>query len=118
MSGLYVASKTRHAHLWRSLRNVMPVCSTWIDEAGPGESKNLADLWDRCIREASAADAVLVYCAPGEILKGAFVELGAALASGVPVFAVGLDGSVSNHRGIRKFDTIADAMVALRSVGM
>ena len=34
---------------------------------------------------------VIVYREVGEILKGGFMELGAALACGVPIIAVGLE---------------------------
>lgn len=96
---IYTASKVKHAHLWRSLRaSGVPVNSTWIDEAGEGQSASLSDLWVRCVREASTASAVLVYIEPGDWLKGALVEVGAALACGVPVLVVGdPDGSWINH---------------------
>jgi Protein of unknown function (DUF1653) len=91
---VYIASKTCHAHDWRALRaslagSVQIVCS-WIDEAGPGESADLADLWRRCIGEAVNADALIVYGHhTGSKLRGALVEVGAALAAGRPVIQVG-----------------------------
>lgn len=99
-SGIYMASKTRHADRWKALRaSGVPIISTWIDEAGPGESTCLTDLWRRCIEEARSAAALVVYREPGENLKGAFVEVGAALSAGVPVYAVGMEEfSVVNHR--------------------
>ena len=91
--GIYIASKTQHAHRWRYLRDTIsyPVISTWIDEAGGGETGDWGDLWDRCISEAASAAALIVYREEDETLKGAWVEVGAALAAGVPVFAVGVD---------------------------
>jgi hypothetical protein len=87
---IYIASKTVHAPKWIALRNQgAPFISTWIFEAGEGQSKSKADLWQRCIREASRAHALIAYREPGEIFKGAFIEIGAALASGKPVFLVG-----------------------------
>lgn len=86
---IYIASKTDHADRWRKLRLVLPIISTWIDEAGKGESASLPDLWLRCISEASAADVTIVFAYPEEHLKGALVEMGAALASGKPVYIVG-----------------------------
>lgn len=87
---LYTASKTTHAHLWQALRSSgVPITATWIDEAGEGQTASYAELADRCIREVAQADAVLLYCAPGEILKGALIEVGAALALGKPVLCVG-----------------------------
>ncbi len=89
--GIYIASKTTHAAQWRTLRDRgAPIISTWIDEAGAGETSNWPDLWSRCVSEASSASALVVFRNENsEVLKGAWVEVGAALASGVPVFAVG-----------------------------
>lgn len=60
MSGIYVASKTKHAHIWKRYRDLdFPIVSTWIDEAGEGETTDLSDLWIRCIREASGPGLLL-----------------------------------------------------------
>lgn len=110
---IYIASKTKHARVWKSLRaSGIPIISTWIDEAGPGETEDFGDLWERCINEAKTATALLAYReSPEDILKGAFVEIGAALASGVPVFAVGLGGlSFMNHRLVTECKDVADAL--------
>lgn len=89
---IYIASKTVHAPRWRKLRDHgVAINSTWIDEAGPGESASLVLLWIRCIREAQAADVLIAYREPGETLKGAFVEIGAALASNKQVYLVGFN---------------------------
>lgn len=112
--GIYTASKTKHAHLWKDLRAAgAPIISTWIDEAGEGESADLHDLWDRCITESRCCKALIVYREPADVLKGAWVEIGAALAAGKPVYAVGLDGfTISNYRGITHFASLADAFKA------
>lgn len=111
---IYIASKTRHAALWRDLRDAgAPIISTWIDEAGEGESADLDDLWRRCIAESCACDTLIVYREPQDVLKGAWVEIGAALASGNPVYAVGLNGfTISNYRGITHFQSLAAAFAA------
>lgn len=88
--GVYIASKTKHAAKWKALRDSgVPIISTWIDEAGEGETKSYEDLWRRCISEAMTAERFVIYAEPGEILKGALVEMGAAIAAGTPVFSVG-----------------------------
>lgn len=112
---IYTASKTRHADKWRRLRAEDPrfrVNATWIDEAGAGQTKCFTDLWRRCVAEASAADALLLYVEEGEQLKGALVEVGAALATGTPVYVVGPDdvremtGSWVYHGLVRGFLTV------------
>lgn len=110
--GIYLASKTVHAPRWRSMReHGLPIISTWIDEAGKGETACFTDLWRRCVSEAAGARAVIVYREQDEVLKGAFVEVGAALAAGVPVFAVGCDEfSFVNHAGVTRCATVEHAL--------
>lgn len=114
MSGIYIASKTRHADVWRAFRTAgYPIISTWIDEAGEGESADLNDLWERCIRESSSCSALIVYREPEDVLKGAWVEMGAALAVGIPVLAVGLKGfTIANYKPIQHFGHINAAFLA------
>lgn len=98
--GVYIASKIVHAPRWRELRVAgVPINSTWIDEVGAGETKSYSDLWRRCIAEASSADALIAYVEHGESLRGAFVEIGAALGNNVSVFIVGApdDWSFMHH---------------------
>lgn len=101
---IYIASKTKHAARWRELRDAQGynITSTWIDEAGPGESKDLSDLARRCVDEARKANALILYCESGDFpLKGALIEVGAALGAGVPVFVVGecesLNTALASH---------------------
>lgn len=113
----YIASKVKHAPRWLDLRaHGVPINSTWIDEAGEGESSDYADLWMRCIQEASDADALIVYVEPGEHLKGALVEVGVALASGKEVRVVGElpSKSLVHHPLVRQFKTLDDALGAGR----
>lgn len=112
--GIYIASKTRHADRWLAMRAAgAPIISTWIDEAGDGASIDLHDLWHRCISESCSCQTLIVYREPEDVLKGAWVEIGAALASGIPVYAVGLSGfTISNYRCIRHFESIEAAFTA------
>jgi hypothetical protein len=116
---IYIASKTKHAARWRDLRaSGVNIISTWIDEAGEGESKDLADLAHRCIAEAANADALIIYAEPGDDLKGALVELGAALVYSVQIFAVGPvlkpSSAFTHHRLWREYQSMADALAAAR----
>ncbi len=93
MSGIYTASRVRHAQIWRNVRaSGIPITATWIDEAGEGETASLPELWQRCIDEARESAAVILFREDEEPLKGALVETGAALGAGKPVFAVGFNG--------------------------
>jgi hypothetical protein len=112
---IYIASKVTHAARWLDLRDDgWPIISTWIDEAGEGESKSLADLTLRCIAEAASCTHFILYSEEDEILKGALLECGAALANEVPVYCVGGGPSISHvfekHPCWRTCDTVEDAL--------
>lgn len=120
--GVYIASKVRHASKWLALRAAgVPIVSTWIDEAGDYATLDWPDLWRRCITEASNAAACIVYVEPGDVLKGALLEMGAAMASGVPVFWVGpIDLAPSTHRGaygVTHVATMEEALAGLPALG-
>ena len=119
-SRIYVASKSKHAPIWRWWRAAgVNIVSTWIDEADQGETGDWADLWDRCIQEAASADYLVAYhettvhpdgtAVPDE-WKGAFVEIGAHLAHGGLVLYVGEPpGSWKEHRRVRQVTSLGEA---------
>ena len=86
-SGLYVASRTNRADLWLSYRTAgIPIISSWIDEAGEGQTANFSELWHRIQREISSSKGLLFYAHTDDApWKGAFVEVGMALALNKPV---------------------------------
>jgi nucleoside 2-deoxyribosyltransferase len=93
---IYIASKVKHAEKWRKLRKEgAKIISTWIDEAGEGQTYSYHVLACNCIEEIKEADALILYCEEGEMLKGALIEVGAALAFGKKVYAVGDCQSIS-----------------------
>lgn len=73
---------------------------------------DFGDLWARVLKEIAGADALVSYVEPGETLKGSLVEVGAALAIGVPVFWVGAVGgyTVAMHPSVWLCDSLDDAM--------
>jgi len=117
--GIYMVSKTKHAAKWKGLRTSgVPIISTWIDEAGIGETKSFSDLWLRCISETGKAERVIVYAEEGDELKGGLVEVGAALANGTPVFIVGRVEPLKtarNHPLVTEVETLEEALAALAS---
>ncbi len=90
--GVYVASRATgfRAQMWNRWRDRgVRITSTWIDEAGQGETRDWADLWSRCMEEVKQAGSLIFYAEAHDFpLKGALVEVGAALALGKRVFAV------------------------------
>lgn len=87
---IYVASKTCHAKMWKDYRyKGLPIISSWIDEAGEGESSNLSDLWVRIDNEIAHATDMLLYANSQDFpLKGALVEAGMAIAHKIPIHVV------------------------------
>ena len=103
MAKIYIASKAKHRPRWRALRDSgVNINSRWIDTpdlyigttAGDGVSDlDYEKLWIQCIEDVINCDMLILYVEPGEVLKGALVEVGAALAAGRMVIACAdLDG--------------------------
>lgn len=112
---IYPASKTRHAPMWRELRQKgWHITGSWIDEAGAGETLDYAELSSRCISEIKKADVVVLYCERDDHLRGALIEAGAALCFGLEVWSVGACSSLSpvfaNHPNWKQFATIEEAL--------
>lgn len=92
-SAIYVASRAsipERSAMWRQLRaEGWNITSTWIDEAGEGETADFAELWQRIEGEIRAAIGVVLYAEPGDFpLKGALIEVGMAMGMGKPVACV------------------------------
>jgi len=120
---IFFSSRTRHAGRWKAMREAwsdkFKAVSSWIDEAGPGMTADLAELAVRCLREAASADTTVVYAEPGDLpLKGALMEVGAALAAGKRVHWCGpcQESALMRHPGIRTFESIHEAVAAAISV--
>lgn len=92
-TGIYVASRAsvpERAAMWRALRaEGWPIVSSWIDEDGPGQTDDMGELWTRIAEEVMSAAGLVLYVESGDFpLKGALVEVGMAIAAGVPVVVV------------------------------
>lgn len=113
---IYTASKTKHADKWIDLRaKGYPINSTWIDEAGPGETIDHNDLWKRCLQESADAEVMILYREPGDELKGAWVELGVALTNDTKVFAVGIEEyTIGKSNLVEHCPTLSDAIERTR----
>lgn len=88
--GIYIASKTKHAEKWRALRaEGCSIKASWLDRPADDPDIDYAALWHTNVEEAMNARALILYAEEGETAKGSLVEMGAALAKGVPVYYVG-----------------------------
>lgn len=120
--GVYVASRVSRAEMWKKYRaQGRPIVSSWIDEAGEGETDSFRELWSRLhYKEIAAARGLVFY---GNVAdapwKGALVEVGIALGAGKPVAAVIVGevegrtyrpvGSWIEHPGVRIFKSVSEA---------
>lgn len=109
--------------MWRAYRAAgAPIISSWIDEDGPNDTADLDELWIRIRREVVSAERLVLYVEPDDFpLKGAFVEIGMALAANVPIVIVapGVEikdrncrpfGSWIKHPSVRFAETVAQAL--------
>jgi hypothetical protein len=108
--------------MWRTLREQgHSIISSWIDEAGPGESPSREDLINRCLQEASSAERIIWYVEATDFpFKLAWGEICVGLFSGVPVFIVaGEDvtddmlAQLPQHHRVLRCATIEEALVAV-----
>lgn len=108
MTDVYVASKSQYGTQWQDYRKRwakegIKIISTWIDESGEGETENYNDLWSRCIDEAYGCNFLVAYHAGDEVWKGAFIEIGVALAAGNIVIVVGNPPGTWTHHHLVRF---------------
>jgi hypothetical protein len=115
---IYTASKPKHAPRWRELRaRGYNVIATWIDYADGGAVTDWQRLWLDCAREAADANITLVYIEPGDELRGAYVEMGIAIANHRRVMVVNPSNvkftDAVNHPLVSVFDDIELALAVI-----
>ena len=125
--GTYIASRAsvpERSAAWRRLRDEdgYKITSSWIDEAGVGQSSDLGELWERIVREVTRSERLVLYVEPDDFpLKGALVEVGMALAHRIPIRVVApgvvLDpvscrplGNWMRHCLVRRVDSMEQAL--------
>jgi len=92
--GVYIASRASipaRAAQWKHLRDVegWHIVSSWIDEAGEGQTDDFSELWVRIETEIKGSERLILYVESDDFpLKGALIEAGIALAAGVPIYVV------------------------------
>ena len=127
---IYIASRAsipERAAGWRKYRaNGVDIVSSWIDEAGEGQTADFGELWARIWREIASCNRLVLYAEPGDFpLKGALVEVGMALAMEKPIVAclpgVTLEGRTFRPIGswiaaksVTRNDSIMDVMFGER----
>lgn len=67
------------------------------------------------MEEASTCAVLIVHREGDDVLNGSWAEIGAALAVGTPVYAIGIE-ELTSHRGVTHFTTIESALDAARAL--
>ena len=118
---MYVASRTQFAGLWRSLRSAgLPIAASWIDSEDSATGAEVARFSDSRLREATSADALILYNEDADAPTTALLEAGAALAAGKRVVSVGprlTSLGREGHPNWLHYDTLPEAIRSLRSWG-
>ena len=95
MLRIYPASKLKHGAMWRELNENSPgifLHARWLKHNRihtPDTKDNAAKFWLEDAQDIRNADAVFVYAEKDDHLRGALVEAGVAIATGVPVIVIG-----------------------------
>lgn len=122
----YVASRAsipERSEMWRSLRVAgWRITSSWIDEAGEGETGSFSELWLRIGREIESSAGLILYAESDDFpLKGALIEVGMALALEKLVYVclpgVSLDGRTARPIGSWIFHPLVVRVQKLEELG-
>lgn len=98
---IYLASKLKHSKdvINMIVDNVFDVTWTnrwqWFENVVSDSKENAQHFWENDFDDVDAADAVIVLGYKEDVLKGALVEAGYAIAQGKLVICVGLSESFS-----------------------
>jgi hypothetical protein len=118
---IYTASKPRHAPMWRKLRmEGYNIIATWIDYADGSAIADWQKLWLDCTKEAAAANITLLYVEKDDEIRGAYVEMGIAIANHRRVMFVNPDrvhvSDAINHPLVTQYDNLYDALAVIRKL--
>jgi hypothetical protein len=127
MIRVYPAGKSSTWPWWAALQAAgLPISASWIswpfnhDQHLEPSDQDYCEHADVCMREAAAADVVLLFVPPDEERHqfGALLEAGSALGNGKQVFLVSRHAwpFLRNHPRVRSFDQLSDAISALLSM--
>lgn len=118
---VYLASKIRHSAYLKKIRETKPnleITSRWLDMVHLEPTQGSLDrelgawCWSIDVADVLRSDCLLVYAEQEDILCGALVEVGVALAKDIPVFLVGTSksfGTWKSHPQVLAFNSINKA---------
>jgi hypothetical protein len=96
---VYCASKMHHLQMWRHAREEwapkIQIISRWIDATPEDEERCqneplfAQNCWERNLGDIDEAHALVLFALPNDHLRGALVEAGIALKTGLPLVLIG-----------------------------
>jgi hypothetical protein len=118
---IYIASKAKHRPRWREFRDIngYDIISKWIDIpdkfSQDSSGMDYKRLWLNCVQDVRDCDVLVMYAEPGEVMKGALIELGIALGLGKEIIVagdLGDNGTWWNHPNVQRSDkSVEDLML-------
>lgn len=118
---IYIASITKHAEKWLELAkshgDLFILGCAWprhvvrLKHHEP-DLKQMGGFWKDNFKDLCDCNFLIVYAAPGDILRGALVEAGYAFRCNIPVFVVGEHESYGTWQSLATIvpGTIEDAI--------
>ena len=123
MVRVYGASLTKHAQMWidwaEKHSEVVTLQSRWQAKfvAGATETpQDAREFWKEDEHDVEASDILIVYAADGDILRGALVEAGMAIALGTSVYIIGKSesyGTWQYHPSVTRIGSLTEFAKAL-----
>lgn len=125
---VYTASKLHHRPLWLKLRedpdwDFIEWTATWVNSLDvmaeiQGREVSPDDYcigWTQNIKDVKDSDFLLLYAGSHDALRGALIEAGTAIAIGIPVITVALDGhhNWAYHPGVNNYSSFREARAYL-----
>lgn len=122
---IYGASMTQHRGVWTQLARTpqwdgFEFVSRWPIDFGTKRLDSNPDHarqgWIENFEDLVQCDVVLVYFYPGDVLRGALVELGAGIALGKQVILIGNPGGTwMHHPAVTQVTSLDQALYLLSS---
>ena len=123
MIRVYTASTLKQAPLWRKLHETHPhiYChARWLKHMAhgtPDTPEQASWFWQQDEEDVRDADALVAYADQTERLRGGLVEVGMAIAFGVPVIVVGAHfdcGTWQYHPAVTRVRDLDEAVAWLK----
>lgn len=114
---VYTASTLHYSKFWQTLAadpdwSFVRWTATWPTEqiSEDATDKENRDAWIMNIAQIKFSDFLVLYAKPSDRLRGALIEAGVALGTGLPVLAVGVpdDHTWMHFPSVKRFNSMVE----------